>query len=185
MTLHKHYRKIVAREQKELVLNKPQGFTLIEILIVIGIIAVLAGIVIIAINPAKQFAQARDTQRQSNIEAILNGIGQRMADNMGVFGGSFGSVPYECPSLTITDVTSTIYTDNQVGGGDPNGVYLGCLVPTYLASFPIDPSLNPSGDNTGYTLYLDDAGRITVCAPDAMKESSIPDSSKTPLCVKR
>ena len=183
MTLHKHYRKIVAREQKGLVLNKPQGFTLIEILIVIGIIAVLAGIVIIAINPAKQFAQARDTQRQSNIEAILNGIGQRMADNMGVFDGPFSSGQYTCPKL-YPDVTSTIYTD-QTGGGDPNGVYLGCLVPTYLAGFPIDPSLNPSGDNTGYTLYLDDVGRITVCAPDAMKESSIPDSSKTPLCVKR
>src|SRR3989344_8197864 len=60
------------------------GFTLIEILVVIGIIAILAAIVIIAINPARQFKQARDTQRTSNVNAILNAVGQFIADNKGV-----------------------------------------------------------------------------------------------------
>ena len=64
-------------------LKKNDGFTLIEILVVIGIIAILAVIVLIAINPARQFQQARDTQRDSNTNAILNGIGQYIADNKG------------------------------------------------------------------------------------------------------
>ncbi|MES2007152.1 MAG: prepilin-type N-terminal cleavage/methylation domain-containing protein, partial [Patescibacteria group bacterium] len=64
-----------------------RGFTLIEILVVIGIIAILAAVVVVAINPARQFAQARNSQRQSNIETILNGIGQNLADNKGVVVG--------------------------------------------------------------------------------------------------
>src|SRR3990167_1392999 len=94
-----------------------KGFTLIEILIVLGIIAILAGIVIIAINPSKQFAQARNAQRQSNVEQILNAIGQRMADNKGTFEGSFtaNSVEYKCPTL---GATTTILFVGGVGSTD-------------------------------------------------------------------
>ena len=49
-----------------------KGFTLIELLIVIGIIAILAAAVIIAINPAQQFQQARNTARRSNLVSIAN-----------------------------------------------------------------------------------------------------------------
>src|SRR5258706_13027228 len=64
--------------------NKNKGFTLIELLVVIGILAILLAIVLIAINPAKQFGQANDTKRRSDVNAILNAIDQYMADNKGV-----------------------------------------------------------------------------------------------------
>lgn len=158
-------------------LPRSKGFTLIEILIVIGIIAILAAIVIIAINPAKQFAQARNSQRTSNVNAILNAIGQRIADNRGTFPGPFtiGGVTYTCPTLPAAATTV-----DSAGGGA--GINLDCLVPTYMPILTVDPS-NPTVPSTGYTVEVDTAGRVKVCAPAAALETSVPTSG--PLCVTR
>lgn len=139
-----------------------KGFTLIEILVVIGIIAILATIVIIAINPARQFAQARDTQRTSHLNSILNAIGQRLSDNKGIFSGTLNGVTCN----TLPTATTTILTSSGAGFGE-----LGCLVPTYISALPLDPSVG-SGVNTGYNFYQDSNGRIHVFATTT--EPSIP-----------
>jgi prepilin-type N-terminal cleavage/methylation domain-containing protein len=164
--------------------NLEKGFTLIEILVVIGIIAVLAAIVIVAINPAKQFAQARDTQRTSNVESILNAIGQRIADNKGVFAGSFSSGTYNCGPLPLsTTGSSTVTTDNTAL--TPGA--LGCLVPTYISALPVDPAWQTGIDPANSTLYTvvqdSTSGRITVCAPRSAQENAIPDATTT--CITR
>lgn len=162
-------------------LKKTGGFTLIEILVVIGIIAVLAAIVIVAINPAKQFAQARNTQRTSNVTSILNAVGQRMADNKGVFEGTFDGVLYNCDELptVATAITSANGTaalsDPAAGSGN-----LGCLVPTYISDLPVEPIAG----GTQYTIQLDaTTGRVEVCAPEALNESAIPDP--VAICIER
>lgn len=129
--------------------NKQGGFTLIEILVVIGIIAVLATIVIIAINPARQFAQARDSQRTSNVNSILNAIGQRVADCKGIFEGSCGTPIVTCSALPSTST--------------PISTSLDCLVPTYLTAIPTDPKPGAGG---GYQVVASSTnGRITISAP--------------------
>lgn len=157
--------------------NKKSGFTLIEILIVVGIIAILSGVVIIAINPAKQFAQARNTQRQAGVNAILNAVGQRIADNKGVFQGSFtiASSTYTCGPIPLATTSIT-----NINGSNPGE--LGCLVPTYISNLPVDPN-GAAEPQTGYDIRTDNVGRVTVCAPQSLTETSIPGASL--ICVTR
>lgn len=152
------------------------GFTLIEILVVIGIIAVLAAIVIIAINPARQFAQARDTQRVSNVNAISNAVGQKIADCKGVFGATLAQCPSspQCPALPPATADKQVGVIRNITGTGialgtlvaPGTIDLGCLAPTYMAALPFDPSTT-STTVTDYNLIIEtstDGGRITVAA---------------------
>jgi prepilin-type N-terminal cleavage/methylation domain-containing protein len=136
------------------------GFTLIELLVVIGILAVLLAIVLIAINPARQFSQANNTQRASNVNAILNAIDQYAADNHGSLPG------------TIPDTATVI--GNGVGQVD----LCASLVTQYLAALPVDPLTNNGTPvtetdcanpyNTNYTVFKSATNnRVTVAAPAA------------------
>ena len=125
---------------------------MIEILVVIGIIALLAAVVIIAINPARQFAQARDSQRSSNVNAILNAYGQNLADNKGIS---------TCAGVPVAPAIA-----KNIGTGGAGLVDLhACLVPTYLPAMVFDPQGGSAAD-TKYTI-LEEGGRITVAALNA------------------
>jgi len=64
---------------KGLALSQSKGFTLIELLIVIGILAILVTITIVILNPAQMFAQARDSQRMTDLETINKAISYYLA----------------------------------------------------------------------------------------------------------
>lgn len=130
-----------------------KGFTLIELLVVIGILAVLLSIVLVAINPARQFAQANNTKRSSDVNAILNSISQYQADNR-------GQLP---PGISSTSATTISNSGTNL-----------CqyLVSTYIAQMPADPTAGTWTDcttyNTGYAVIRSATNnRVTVSAPNA------------------
>ena len=138
--------------------HKQNGFTLIEVLVVIGIIAILATVVLVAVNPTRQFKLARDSQRTSNVNAILNAVHQNITEHKGMFtcNGAVRDLPQ-----TFTIIKSS--SNNN----DPGDIAV-CLVPDYLSSLPFDPSLQSakfisvSDYNTGYEIARDANGRITA-----------------------
>jgi type IV pilus assembly protein PilA len=126
-----------------------KGFTLIELLVVIAIMVILMGIVLVAVNPGRQYQQARDAKRQSDINAILNAINQYQVDHDG-----------DVDDLSISDC-GTGYSDIGTGAVDLTSD----LVASYIAEVPIDPDSTCDSADTCYDVCVTSAGRITVLAP--------------------
>ena len=55
--------------------SKNSGFTLLELLIVIAIIAVLSVALVIVLNPAEALRKSRDAQRISDLTTLKKAIG--------------------------------------------------------------------------------------------------------------
>ena len=140
-----------------------RGFTLIEVLVVIGIIAVLAAVVLVAVNPARQFKLARDSQRTANVEALLNAIHQNMSEHHGSFlcNGTLKALPSQ-PAYVMFNASSS-----DADPASPGNIAY-CLVPDYLSALPFDPGSSTahytslSDYNTAYQISQDPDGRITA-----------------------
>ncbi len=135
------------------------GFTLIEILIVVGALAILASIVILAINPSKQLAEARNTERRLDVNTVLNAVYQYAIDNE--------VLP---PSITTTPTEIC-----RTGAGSCAGLIDLSVLEAgelYLVDLPNDPT-GASTNGTGYVIVKSANDRVTVSAPSAELGASI------------
>lgn len=138
-----------------------KGFTLIELLIVIAVIVILAAAVFVALNPAKRFADARNSRRQTDVQNILNAIKTNEVDNGGTYLASIAAL--------------TAATEYQIGTA-ASGCDSGCGAVTteaacadlaglvtagYLGSIPMDPSTGTAAE-TDYYIVKNASGTITI-----------------------
>lgn len=128
-----------------------KGFTLIELLIVIAIIGVLAAVVLIAVNPARRMAQARDTGRKNDIAQIATALEAYYTSNVGYPPNNSSGGPAICSNsggvtlLTQTqdlkrvplDPTGASYCYSVVGSGSNSeaSVYITLEAPTGATGF--------------------------------------------------
>ena len=146
-------------------IKKQMGFTLLEVLLVVAVIAILAGIVIIAINPGQNLADTRDSQRKADVNTIINAVYQYALD-------SNGNLPASLPS-SATEICSGTGAPTCAS---PVAIDLGVLTDDgkYIVAIPKDPKCPASclANGAGYTIFKDaTSGRVTVAAPDAETET--------------
>lgn len=100
--------------------KKQKGFTIIELLIVIVVIAILAAVSIVAYNGIQQ--RARDSERQSEMQTIEKALALYYIDN--------GGYP---------DCAGGTYVPGATRGACNLPTLASVLVPKYISSIPLDP----------------------------------------------
>ena len=122
-----------------------KGFTLLEILLVIALIGVLIAVTLVAINPNRQLAQARNLGRREDITNIYNAIEQYTIKNKGILPNSITTTYVEICDTGIRSSTDALPSVNYCDGK----VDLRVLVPKYISSIPKDSQVTLSS-STGY-----------------------------------
>ena len=152
--------------------KQAKGFTLIELLIVIGIIAILATVVILTLNPAELLRQARDSTRVSDVATIKSAFSLYLADvappDLGDTDICYTSLAADYDAATVVGscggrfsatagfTTISTSTDRSVDGTgwipvDLTGISSGAPV----AALPVDP-VSPNTDGTAAATTFDD-----------------------------
>ena len=123
--------------------SKQNGFSLIEILVVIGIIGILATLLIPNLIGVRQ--RARDSQRKSDIRQIQSALELYRADNAAY--PSATSTPYRLNATACA--TSNIFTS-------PN------LLVTYMQKIPCDPTGTGVYNGGNYYYYSNQTSDCNV-----------------------
>lgn len=134
--------------------HSKKGFTLIELLIVIGILAVLATLTVLVLNPAELFKQARDSQRLADLDTIRDAIVfvQGTASTIPALSNCATSTGCSTAALAVacnTGVNAIYSTACTTDAGKSNAgtgwikfdfTAGGTLSPAPIPQLPLDPS---------------------------------------------
>lgn len=126
--------------------KQQNGFTLVEILVVIAIISILAAVVVSSLNKTK--GRTDDMRRRSDLVQIRNALMMYYEDN-----GAYPIMPY------WNGIGSSACGGPGTGTASGASAYIPNLIPKYwVQQLPTDPS-SPTAPCTGYQYMTDDKGQ--------------------------
>lgn len=108
--------------------NKKTGFTLMELLIVIAMIAVLATAVIYLINPMKQIQKSQDTRRKNDLGQL-----QKVLEDFYNDKNCYPKPAEVCYNPSATPITDGSFICNICGSDSHSPPF------SYLSRLPCDP----------------------------------------------
>lgn len=123
------------------------GFTLLELLIIVGIIATLVSIVFLKTKAGSRFKLLRDLQRKNDTVQIEKALEQAMIDEQ--LPPTIPQGKEQAKWICSYSMRGLNCTNYPVAGVD-----LSYLVSGYLPDLPSDPK-NQTGSITGYKIYKD------------------------------
>jgi prepilin-type N-terminal cleavage/methylation domain-containing protein len=156
--------------------QREKGFTLVELLIVIAVIAILAAAVYVALDPQKRFKDSRDTRRVSDVNQLITAIKVHQVDNKGKYLTAIGGMTAGETYMIGTAIAGCNATCDVPATDDDNCVNLGGLATAgYLGNVPISPNGSGTWDATltGYTIKRESNGIITVAACESENTGDI------------
>ncbi len=136
-----------------------RGFTLLEILLVIGMIAVLATVVLVALDPAKRFRDVRDAKRATDVQSILSAIQTYIVDNQGTMPTGLSTTEKQLG----TGPGCALATGGCAVTGNTDCVDFSSTLAKYLETVPKDPN-GGTTTLTKYSAVIDANGIVTVKA---------------------
>ncbi len=155
-------------------MNK-KGFTLIELLIVIGIIAIMATVVVLALNPAELLKKARDSRRVSELKSINDAVALAVVQVPPLYIGApntiYVSLPDsdpQCGSWNLPTATGYTYICKEASDyrkSDGTGwlpINFDILPIKSFSVLPVDP-VNTNANSAGlYYAYIAGSWEITA-----------------------
>ncbi len=156
--------------------NKEKGFTLVELIIIIAVIAVLVAVMFVALDPVTRFQKARDAVRQKDVAKVLSALKADQIDNDGVYIASVAAMAEEEVYMIVSGAMVLGCDDNNAVcdsdvKSDTHCVDLSALVAKgYLEAVPISPpgvvvwdgGFAKGQEGTGYTIQRDTTGNFHV-----------------------
>lgn len=165
------------------------GFTLIEIIIVIGLIGLLAVFTIVAIDPARRIGEARNSLRATDAKNIKKALENFATDNT----SNNNTLPTAFINL-INNTNYMIATAGDTTGGTVSCAAVGNITKVditngastlfnYLATIPIDPEITtPYTSGSGY-YFKKNGNRIIDVKPCNVYTYSGSSGESSPLSI--
>ncbi|MCA9382524.1 prepilin-type N-terminal cleavage/methylation domain-containing protein [Candidatus Dojkabacteria bacterium] len=128
--------------------SNQSGFTLVEILVVIALLALLAGAVFFALNPTQLFRDARNTTRRQDVDAVHSALRQYVLRDLDGDPAGLSDGCLSGGALPVIDVTDADPIGSAEGGPLTD---LSTCLSSYIGEMPAAPG------TSNYRWGVDDA----------------------------